>query len=550
MGITGGDPDSEHVLGTQDGARIGDGDTQASDQRDEPDDLDTKALLLLCVQEASSSFGFRAAEFAYPLYFVILFTNTLLPASLYGFITTGSAILFSGSIGSLADRFNTHRLHIVRAFILVQKLLVSASYALFLVLFSVDTLRQGALNGGRGRDEGAPRRSDVWSIFAAITLLGSLLILSNIGVSVSVERDWVTSIADGSSRRLTRLNAIMRRIDLLSKLLAPLLVSLLTSTTGYKNSCVVLLATSAGTTLFELLFIGIVFKRFAVLGREEQQNRQRKRQTERAHVQRPQNGGCTPRRGLAVDVWRAVISVDGWKWAGAQAKSWSEVQLSDWRAFIGMPVFISSLAIALLYMSVLSFDSTFIAYLKSETTYSDSFIAGMRAVCVVTGLIGTFISPILIRRIGSVRTGTWSLWAELLPLALPIVSFYQGVSMRDRPGWNTALLFVGLSLSRIGLWSFDLAQLAQVQWALRSHPRRNALMGLQFALQNLLDLFHYALTIIWARPSQFRNAADVSFVAIGVATFLYTFVYARRERGHLVHLDKVGLTSLLGRKAR
>lgn len=174
----------------------------------------------------------------------------------------------------------------------------------------------------------------------------------------------------------------------------------------------------------------------------------------------------------------------------------------------------------------------------------------MRGICVVTGLMGTFLSPYLTGRIGLVRTGSWSLWAELLPLSLTIVSFYQGAENRHRPAWNTALLFTGLALSRIGLWSFDLAQLAQVQTALSLHPRRNSLMGLQFALQNLLDLLHYAMTIIFHKPSSFKYPADISYGAIGIATLLYTFVFARRERGHLVHLDRVGLQSLLGKKEK
>ncbi len=75
-------------------------------------------------------------------------------------------------------------------------------------------------------------------------------------------------------------------------------------------------------------------------------------------------------------------------------------------------------------MSVLSFDPTFIAYLKSETLYSDAFIAGMRAVGVVTGLIGTFLMPVMEKRIGLVRTGSYSLFAEVIPSSLP--SYHYG----------------------------------------------------------------------------------------------------------------------------
>ena len=81
---------------------------------------------------------------------------------------------------------------------------------------------------------------------------------------------------------------------------------------------------------------------------------------------------------------------------------------SDWRDFITSPVFPSSLAISLLYLTVLSFDGTFISWLKSHT-YSDAFIAGMRGIGVVTGLLGTVLMPWIERRIGLIRTGIWSI---------------------------------------------------------------------------------------------------------------------------------------------
>lgn len=149
---------------------------------------------------------------------------------------------------------------------------------------------------------------------------------------------------------------------------------------------------------------------------------------------------------------------------------------------------------------------------------SDAFIAGMRAVCVVAGLLGTVVMPRMEKWIGLVRTGTWSLWLEFLPLTPALVSFYVG-AVRHRPPWNSAMLFTGayiffwwlsstrtckcsiakwyrphqlycagLAVSRIGLWSFDLAQLAQLQMELNHHPRRNALTALQYALQNVFDL--------------------------------------------------------------
>lgn len=521
-----------------------------------PSDLDARGTLLLAVQHATLSWGYRSAEFAYPLMMVQLFTNTLLPASIYGFVTTAGAILFSNNVGRLIDTYAHLKLRTLRAMILSQKLLVGASYGLFLILFSSTSLRMEAENGGKGPQD-ARANARPWVIFAAITLLGIGVMLSNVGVSVGVEREWVTIISDGSSARLTRLNAIMRRIDLISKLVSPLFVSALTSTMGYTLAAVVLFSVNAVTGIFELIFVGTVYRRVPSLANDEKVVIARRQtaaeaSTDSSACREPSLSAQGTKARLAKLTSLLVASVV------EDVKQ----QYHDWKLFVRLPIFLTSLCISLLYMSVLSFDPTFIAYLKSETLYSDAFIAGMRAVGVVTGLMGTFAMPLLEKRIGLVRTGSYSLFAELIPLVPAVVSLWItgspsdrfGLSDKRRSNWNTGLLFSGLALSRIGLWAFDLTQLAMIQTALSPEQlgpdagRKNALMALQFSLQNVFDLGHYGLTLGWNKPQEFKYAATVSLVAVGAATTLYLVFYARRVRGHIVHLE--GLQRLLSRKER
>ncbi len=363
--------------------------------------------------------------------------------------------------------------------------------------------------------------------------------LSNVGTSVTIERDWVTTIADGSPRRLSRLNKYMRRIDLLSNLLSPLFVSALT-TADYRLSAAILLGISGVTFIFEMTFLPFVFRRFATtLGRAEETARAAVEARVAQKAEEAAANANLPRVPHFTRIRRSF---------GASLRRLAQ----DWAEFLRMPIFASSVSISLLYMSTLSFDPSFIAYLKSQTTYSDAFIAGMRALCILTSLFGTVVEPFLERKIGLVRTGTWSLFSELVPLVLPVAALFttgnNAAGQQQPPGWNTAILFTGLALSRIGLWSFDLCQLAQVQTALSTHPRRNALMGLQFALQNLFDLGHYSLTLGWNQPQDFNYTAAVSIGAVAFGTVVYMLFYARRARGHLVHLDKIGLERLLSRK--
>jgi iron-regulated transporter 1 len=53
---------------------------------------------------------------------------------------------------------------------------------------------------------------------------------------------------------------------------------------------------------------------------------------------------------------------------------------------------------------------------------------------------------------------------------------------------NITLMRIGMALSRIGLWAFDLIQTKQLQIALITHPKRNSLTALQYTMQNIASL--------------------------------------------------------------
>ena len=91
------------------------------------------------------------------------------------------------------------------------------------------------------------------AMFALIVICGCIQNLSGVALSVAIERDWVTVIAQTSSEHLTRINTYMRRIDLLCKLLAPLFVSLLITAASNTVAAYILCGVEAGCIVFELL---------------------------------------------------------------------------------------------------------------------------------------------------------------------------------------------------------------------------------------------------------------------------------------------------------
>lgn len=177
------------------------------------------------------------------LFLVTLFPDTLLPASIYGFVNTGVAILLSGWAGRLVDEH--HNLGIVRVSITTIKLAACAQYGASLVLLygfgHVD---------GLARPWSTPLTSGMFSI---IVVGGCIHTISGTTIAVAVEREWVTTIAGASSAHLTTLNTYMRRIDLFCKLVAPLFVSLLTSAASYRFAAIFLCGVEGVCMLFEQL---------------------------------------------------------------------------------------------------------------------------------------------------------------------------------------------------------------------------------------------------------------------------------------------------------
>ncbi|GAA5961411.1 hypothetical protein JCM8115_003438 [Rhodotorula mucilaginosa] len=476
--------------------------------------LDSRALWSLLAQHLSSSWGQRCYEFASYLFLIKLFPNTTLQPSIFGFFTTGAAIVLSGSVGHLVDI--VPRLRLVRGAIVAQKLTVGVSYSIFLSAF---------LRLGPDYADG-PHKAVLTGMFVLLVLLSMGLNLASIGISVAVERDWVTTVAQGNGAVLTRLNTYLRRVDLLSKLLAPLFVSLLTTAVSYTFASAFLLGFAAGSMIFEFIWINIVYRRLPFLARRNALPSHAS--AGGANAEWTASNPSIPQQRSRLVSWTTWTSrvrlriVSEWK---------------NWRTFIRNPIFYSSLSISLLYLTVLSFDGSMLAYLKSHN-YPDPFVAGMRGVGVVTGLMGTLAMPMLEKRIGLVRTGTWSVFSEVVTLVPAVLAFFVATPPEGKRGsaGNDAMLFTGMALSRIGLWSFDLAQLKELQQGLDDHPNRNSIMALQFSLQNMLDLVKYVVTMILNQPSEFKWAVLISFCAVvcGAACYL---IYAKKERGHLVHLE-------------
>jgi len=133
--------------------------------------------------------------------------------------------------------------------------------------------------------------------------------------------------------------------------------------------------------------------------------------------------------------------------------------VASWQEYVASPVFLASFALSLLYLTVLSFGATMVTYLL-ESGFSSLDVSFMRIGSVAAELSGTWTAPLIMNRIGPIRSGLWFLNWQLGCVAGATIVF---IIWDSTSKLVAGFLVVGVALSRIGLWGFDLSAQFLVQ---------------------------------------------------------------------------------------
>lgn len=206
--------------------------------------------------------------------------------------------------------------------------------------------------------------------------------------------------------------------------------------------------------------------------------------------------------------------------------------LRPWKEYMLNPAFLASFSLSLLYLTVLSFGSQMTTYLLT-LGFTSFQVSAMRLASVVLELSATVAAPFLMHRIGAVRSGLWFINEQFLCIALALALFASTAGEGKVAG---AALVTGVSLSRLGLWGFDLC----VQYLVQEdapEASRGSFSAVETSLQNLFELASYATTMVFARPEQFQYPVYISAGAIAVSAACFAG-FVRRKRGHLLHTSK------------
>ncbi|EHK98651.1 putative Solute carrier family 40 member 1 [Glarea lozoyensis 74030] len=182
----------------------------------------------------------------------------------------------------------------------------------------------------------------------------------------------------------------------------------------------------------------------------------------------------------------------------------------DIKQYFASPVWIPSFSLALLHLSALSYAATFITFLLNSGISLPIITIARAAGSVVE--ISTQL-PVL--------------------LSISLLSSTSASPSSLNLFLTFLTLFLPLSLSRLGLWTYDLTTTQLVQ-TLHPSTSLSAFSGAENTFIAFFELTQHVCGIIWARPEDFVWIASVGVGSVGVSAVLYAG-WVRRVRGHLVH---------------
>ncbi len=203
--------------------------------------LRNSILLQLYVAHALSAWTSRAFEFGATLFLAAKFPHTLLPVSAYALLRSLAASLLSSRLGAWMD--SADRLTVVRRALVAQRGAIAGSCALFAAMMTTPA--------------DAPARDA--ALFAAAVVLAAVERLASMAGTVAVERDWAVAVAAELCVPRGALNAVLRRVDLLAKLLAPVAVSLAEGGSR-PGAALLVLAGAVGSAPAEWVIAGRVYR--------------------------------------------------------------------------------------------------------------------------------------------------------------------------------------------------------------------------------------------------------------------------------------------------
>ncbi|KAH9513331.1 hypothetical protein Btru_034644 [Bulinus truncatus] len=526
-------------------------------------------------------------SFAMALFLASIPTDSMRISATYG-LSRGAAVLLLGAvIGDWVDR--TARLRAAKLTMIGQNVLVIGSSLIILTLHVVQHQTDNLETWLR------------YLVYSAIIILSVSSRLMKEGRIIVMERDWIAEMCQKDEHSLAVMTSSFRRIDLATKLLAPIV-------TGHTMSFAGTLVGCTAISVWSLLSLGaeyyLITRAYNIVP-----SLKRKKHFDKSYLEnsmsKTMNEECdqlqeTNEKSLQTSEVNNEITKSEKSPCCLKVFASFIAMYKGFRKYFSYDVMYAGLALAFLYLTVLGFDEITINY-ATEQHLDESVLGLLMGAGACFGIIATFTYPFIVKRLGLPGTGVLGLSLQVSSLCLCIVSlwlpgspfdlFYtQNVThvsstldthnMTQSSAWvqpitslsplvnvsglkgahpdmftNTTnvpnvsapeqipsvsiwVMMAGVVLARFGLWTADLT-IIQLFLEKVSPTERGVVNGFQDSLNQLMDFLKYGLVHILPHTHQFGLLVIISVLFIMIAwTLMLIYAVKARWRTELIGDDE------------
>ncbi|KAK9723604.1 hypothetical protein RND81_05G011400 [Saponaria officinalis] len=468
--------------------------------------LPTSLIKSLYVAHFLSRWSARMWEFSVALYMINIWPDSLLLTAMYGVVESASVALLGPIVGEWVNKMTYIKvLQVWTATQTVSFIVAGATVIALLLVSSLNSL--------------------VFASLVAVTYLsGAVAVLSTLAGTILVEREWVVVMTeDQPLDMLPKLNSVLRRIDLVCKLFAPVVSGFIVSFVSLTASALCLALWNIISVVLLYWLLNAVYNGIPALRLKDIKKRE-------AVLSRAPEASTS-----LIEQNPKILSEDGNDSVSAETGSIGCFSIlpcfGAWKIFLSQEVVLPGISLALLFFTVLSFGSLMTATLEWKGIPAYVIAIG-RGISATVGIAATFTYPVLASRISPLRAGLWSIWCQWSFLLVCVGSIYvkNGVA-------SAYMLMAGVAASRLGLWMFDLAVIQQMQDFVPASDRC-IVGGVQNSIQSAMDLLAYVMGVVVSNPEEFWKLIVMSFGLVTLAGILYT-IHVWHVRKHLLHFEKL-----------
>ena len=432
----------------------------------------------------------RCAEQIFQFIVIIFLTKAVLPqaslilVSSYG-LFSGILVFVLGShfamIATATIAGSRNRLRSIRSILFCQYgCVLSCAVACYVLLIGED----GDGDTDTSTSGGYPFDLSTTLLLISIHLFGGFSLLFSEASTVAIEKDWVVVIArPHGADYLGRLNISLRQIDLGSKMLSPTLAGFFLMAVGERlQPAIVAVAIINAFSLFvEYCCLTKICSLVPDLMMSGSDDPNESAGEDNPDMEPGHCASCSFFAGLVVYFHQKIAA--------------------------------GGLALALLYLNVLSVGELMTGYLVSRGL-SLQVLGLWRGISSVVGIFGTKAFGCIASKHNLPTTCVLSIAFFFGCLTVSFGSLFV-----TNQSAALALLVVGVSISRIGLWSFDLATSQLIQETVPDN-KRGIFGGTQHSLQAFFFALHFVFGLIWSQPDQFFTLVAIGYSAVGFAFLL------------------------------